>query len=346
MLPTPSSPFRAGRLRLLLAGVLALFALAACSSSPSGGGGGQEPAGSGQFPVTVEHKYGSTEVARAPQKVITLGYTDPDSLLAVGVAPVGIVNWFVVPPPNNKWQWQEAGYAGAVPEEVGKRDEYNLEKIAQMQPDLIIAGYSGMTQAQYDQVSKIAPTVAQPKGYPDFTAPWQVMSKHIMKAVGQEQRADELVAQTEARIKQVADAHPQWKQQTAVAAQLSDPNYAVFAKGDIKADFLSALGFQAPPQIAQEAAGKSDITVSPERVSLLNQDKLFFFARNPGVEQQIRAKPEFAALPVVQQQRVEFLYTTEPMAAALGYGSVISFPYLLDQIVPVIEKMPNPPAGS
>lgn len=347
MLPTPSVPLRGGRrLRLLLAALLAVFALAACSSTPSGGGGGQEPAAQGAFPVTVEHKYGTTEIASAPQKVITLGYTDPDSLLAVGIAPVGIVNWFVSPPPDNKWPWQEAGYAGVVPEEVGKRDEYNLEKIAQMQPDLIIAAYSGMTREQYEQVSKIAPTVAQPKGYPDFTAPWQVMAKHITKAVGQEQRGNELVAQTEASIKQVADAHPQWAQQTAVAAQLADPNYAVFAKGDIKADFLAALGFQAPPQIAKEAAGKSDITVSPERVSLLDVDKLFFFARNPGVEQQIRAKPAFAALPVVEQQRVRFLHTSEPMAAALGYGSVLSFPYLLDQLVPMIEQMPAPQPGT
>ncbi|MBW0101278.1 iron-siderophore ABC transporter substrate-binding protein [Pseudonocardia sp. KRD291] len=328
---------------MLLTAVTATVALAACGS-PSGGeappaSGGQAD---GAFPVTVEHAYGSTEIPAAPKRVITLGYTDPDPLLAVGVAPIGIVNWFLTPPPNNKWPWQEAGYGATVPEEVGKRDEYNLEKIAALQPDLIIAGYSGMTQAQYDQVSKIAPTVAQPKDYEQFTAPWQVLTRHITKAVGQEQRGNELVTQTEARIAQVKSAHPEWAQQTAAVMQFQAPDYRVFSKGDLKADLMSALGFQAPPEVTQLAAGKSDASVSPERVDLLNVDKLLVFARNPQVQAEISARPEFAALPVAQQKRVRFLSTTEPTSAAISYGSPISFPYALDKLVPLLEGIPAP----
>ncbi|WP_130290381.1 iron-siderophore ABC transporter substrate-binding protein [Pseudonocardia sediminis] len=328
---------------MLLTAVVATVALAACGS-PSGGEAEQSSGGQadGAFPVTVEHAYGSTEVAAAPKRVITLGYTDPDPLLAVGIAPIGIVNWFVTPPPNNKWPWQEAAYGATVPEEVGKRDEYNLEKIAALQPDLIIAAYSGMTQAQYDQVSKIAPTVAQPKDYPQFTAPWQVFTRHITKAVGQEQRGNELVTQTEAKIDEVRTAHPEWAQQTAAVMQYQAPDYRVFSKGDLKADLMSALGFQAPPEIAQLAAGKSDASVSPERADLLNVDKLLVFARSPQVQAEISARPEFAAQPVVAQKRVRFLSTTEPTSAAISYGSPISFPYALDKLVPLLEGIPAP----
>lgn len=348
MHPMPHRPrSRAGRLRVLLTAATALVALAACGS-PSGGGdaapSGDQP--DGTFPITVEHAYGSTEVPAAPKRVITLGYTDPDPLLAVGVAPIGIVNWFLTPPPNNKWPWQEKAFGPTVPVEVGKRDEYNLEKIAQLQPDLIIAGYSGMTQAQYDQVSKIAPTVAQPAGFEQFTAPWQELTRHITKAVGKEKQGNDLVAQTEARIAKTREAHPEWAKQTAAVMQFQAPDYRVFAKGDLKADLMSALGFQAPPEVDKLAAGKSDASVSPERVDLLNVDKLLVFARNPQAQAEIAGRPEFAALPVAQQKRVRFLSTTEPMSAAISYGSPISFPYALDKLVPLLEGIPAPqPAG-
>ncbi len=47
------------------------------------------PAGDG-FPVTIEHKYGSTEIGAQPQRVVTIGFTDHDVVLARGVGPVGV----------------------------------------------------------------------------------------------------------------------------------------------------------------------------------------------------------------------------------------------------------------
>ncbi|WP_226357534.1 hypothetical protein [Pseudonocardia sp. ICBG601] len=96
-----ASPSR-GRFRPLLVALLGVLVLAGCSSAPSGGSGDgtpATPAASGTFPVTVEHKYGSTEITAEPKRVVTLGYTDPDALLAVGIAPVGIVDWFTQPRP-------------------------------------------------------------------------------------------------------------------------------------------------------------------------------------------------------------------------------------------------------
>ena len=184
--------------------------------------------------------------------------------------------------------------------------------------------------------------MAQPKDFEQFTAPWQVLTRHITKAVGQEQRGNELVAQAEARIARIRDAHPEWARQTAAVMQFQAPDYRVFSEGDLKADLMNALGFRAPPEIAQLAAGKSDASVSPERVDLLDVDKLLVFARSPQVQAEISARPEFAALPVTRQQRVRFLSTTEPTSAAIGYGSPISLPYALEKIVPLLEGIPAP----
>src|SRR5262245_31240141 len=37
------------------------------------------------FPVTIEHKYGSTEITQRPERIVTVGLTDHDALLALRI---------------------------------------------------------------------------------------------------------------------------------------------------------------------------------------------------------------------------------------------------------------------
>ena len=46
------------------------------------------------FPVTIKHKYGETTIEKAPERVVCLGLTDQDTLMALGVVPVGVTYWF------------------------------------------------------------------------------------------------------------------------------------------------------------------------------------------------------------------------------------------------------------
>ena len=41
------------------------------------------------FPVTLEHAFGETEIEAEPTRVVTLGWSDQDVVLALGVVPVG-----------------------------------------------------------------------------------------------------------------------------------------------------------------------------------------------------------------------------------------------------------------
>ena len=42
-------------------------------------------------------------------------------------------------------------------------DGIDFEAVADTQPDVILASYSGLTQEEYDTLSKIAPVVAYPE---------------------------------------------------------------------------------------------------------------------------------------------------------------------------------------
>ena len=87
--------------RRFLAGLSVLAVapvLAACgddgSSSGSSSKGSEAPAEESAFPVTIKHKYGDTTIEKAPERVVCIGLTDQDALMALGVVPVGITYWF------------------------------------------------------------------------------------------------------------------------------------------------------------------------------------------------------------------------------------------------------------
>ncbi len=73
------------------AGVLGLgVGLSACG----GGGSTPAPAESGAAARSVAHTYGSTEITGTPQRVVTVGLTEQDYVLALGLTPVGVRGWF------------------------------------------------------------------------------------------------------------------------------------------------------------------------------------------------------------------------------------------------------------
>jgi iron complex transport system substrate-binding protein len=73
----------------VLAAFLLTAVLAACGSGEQAAPqnpGAAPPAGT-PFPVTIEHAFGTTTVERAPERVVTLGVTDADAVLALGTTP-------------------------------------------------------------------------------------------------------------------------------------------------------------------------------------------------------------------------------------------------------------------
>ena len=148
-----------------LLAVLLSVVLAACGDPAAGDDKAPPKAenipADGVFPRTIEHKYGLTTIDKEPTKIVTLGLSDQDAVLALGGKPVGVVDWFKERP-YGKWPWTKQLWESQAPEIVGERDEYQLEKIAKLKPDLILAQYSGMKKEQFETLSEIAPVVAQP----------------------------------------------------------------------------------------------------------------------------------------------------------------------------------------
>lgn len=335
---TPPSRARRG-LPAAIAVCLALV-LAACGGAPESAAPAAAP--SGAFPVTVEHKYGATTVPAEPQRIVTLGLSDQDTVLALGTRPVGAVNWFGEEP-FGSWPWAQPLWGDALPTVVGERDEYDVEQIAALTPDLIVAQYSGMTQAQYDTLSAIAPVVAQPKGFEDYQAPWQDMTRAIGTAMGKAPQVEELIDGIAARFATIRAEHPEFAGMTGIVAESYEPgSYTAYSPRDPKMVFLSELGFTMPPALTEFVGAENLVDFSPERTDLLEADRLVWLTGDAETQGRITADPLYQQLAVAAQNRDVFVsYTEPPIGAALSFNTVLSIPYAADQLVPLLAAPPQ-----
>ena len=305
-------------------------ATAGSTATTSGDSGGEDAA---TFPVTIEHKYGSTTVEAEPERVVTVGFADQDPLLALGVVPVGIRDWYG-DQPNAVWPWATDALGDATPEVLASA-ELNYEQIRALDPDLIVGISSGMTQEEYDLLAQIAPTLAQSADYIDYGVPWQVGQVVIGEAVGKQAAAEQLVADAEQLLADVAAAHPDWDGKELAIAYEFDGQIGAYASGDSRPQLMSSLGFVTPAEFDELAGDLFFSTFSWEEVSRLDRDLLMWISTEPDVVASITANPLRTQLAASQEGREIFLAPLE--AGAFSFSSVLSIPYLLDELVPQIE---------
>jgi iron complex transport system substrate-binding protein len=315
--------------RLLpLASALALtLGLAACGGSEPDTG--QEEAAEetgGAFPVTIENRFGTTEIHEEPKRVVTVGFNDQDFVLALGVTPVGereLLGDYDAP--TRPWA-EELLPAEDIPTVGG--EEIDLEAVAALEPDLIVGVYSFMDQAVYDQLSGIAPTLAQTDEYADGATPWQEQTLLTGRALGREDEARQLVDDVEGQFEQAIDENPDFAG-SSLAVDLTGVGSGHYLLGtdDLRTQFFSDLGFTVPD---------TSTDVSQERLDLLDADVL---AVNGYDQAAADADALFSALDVVTQGRTVLLGSySGDVSAALGFGSPLSLPYLLDVVVPPLAQ--------
>lgn len=300
------------------------------------------PAAGGTFPVTVEHAFGSTKVEKAPKRVVSVGYTDDQAVLAFGIKPVGMVDQYPNPPGtspdiNTQWPWVKEKWGDARPEVIMNNGDAgpNYEKIAALRPDLIIAVYSEIDQAAYEKLTKIAPTVGRTKAEKEpFSAAWQDNAVHIAKALGQEAKGTELVKGIQDKLDSAKKAHPEFANQTAVPVSWYKDSVAPFTTTDVRGRLVTGIGYKGQAEIDKIADGKFYTTLSPERMDLVDVDRIFVIA-DKADQEALKKFQLFTNLNAVKNGKVSYLLDSEGPAvgAAMSQGTLLSLPYAIDELV-------------
>jgi iron complex transport system substrate-binding protein len=315
----------------LLVPLVAASLIGACSAE---GDGDASPVdtGTGAFPVTVEHAFGSTTVREEPRRVVTVGLTEQDTLLALGVTPVGVTEWYGEQP-HAVWPWAQDELGDAEPEVLDASDGINIEGVAALDPDLIIGTNAGLDEATFDALSGIAPTIAHAVDHDAYFSPWDVQTELIGAALGNREEARDLVDEIDARFAEAAAAHPEFAGTTAVFLQNAVYDGAFIAYQDgLSTDFLTDLGFVVPASIDRFATdGQASIPLEQAYV-LDDAQVLVWGTEAPGDRTALEEQPIYRTLSAVRTGHVAF--TDELLAGAIYFTSPLSLPYVLDELVP------------
>lgn len=306
---------------------------------------GLTKAEAGAFPTTVKHVYGETTIKTEPKRVVALGWSDADTVLSLGVVPVGAS--------TNSWGGTKEGstiwFDEALEEIDGAEAPTRVDDttngiagavadIAKLNPDLIVATNSGMTKEEYDKLSKLGvPVVAMP-GKAWMTT-WSESLDIIGQALGRTKVADEVEADVK---EEFAEAKEEYAglQGKSIFVSWIDPKdtSSVGIYGDSRATVLEEAGLVLPAWVEKTTKGEAYGTVSAERASTLDADLALLTAESQAEADTITKDKLIAKIPAVAAGHVWWDLPDHSTAYALDVATALSLPYMIDHLLPELEK--------
>src|SRR5699024_2872845 len=145
--------------------------------------------------VTVENELGKTEVEKDPEKVVVFDFGALDTLNELDVDVEGV-------PKDNMPSYLE-DYESDEYENVGSLKEPDFEKIAEIDPDVILI--SGRQSDLYEQLEELAPTVYVGVDTSEYMDSFEENVNKIGKIFGKEEEVETELTDIEEKIEDVQE---------------------------------------------------------------------------------------------------------------------------------------------
>lgn len=303
--------------------------LAACSPTRGGDGSGG--------PAVIKHVFGETTVPTPPKRVVSAGLTEQDDLLAAGVVPVAVTNWFG-DQPWGVWPWAQPRLGSAKPTLLNSDNGIQVDQIAALKPDLIVAVNAGLDGETYRKLSTIAPTIAQ-SGGDAFFEPWKDQARSVARAVFKSDVMNTLIDTVDERFNAVAEANTAFRDRSAVLLSGAISGGTVTATADgWRTEFLTAMGFRVPDNI-RELAGSDGNAVIPltELAGAVQGTDILIWTTDSDAEQAaLLADPNIATLRATRLNRNVF--TGKDLTGAIAFASPLSYPVVAERLPPMLAR--------
>jgi iron complex transport system substrate-binding protein len=279
--------------RRVVAGAVALaaaatFSITSCSSSDNSAASGTTSS-TGQFPRTVDHFRGSTEIPAGPQRIVALDNSFTDAVLLLEAPLVGYVDYREPGLPDYLGASRDEFAAEA--ESVGKVSTASLEQIAALQPDLIISA-EVRDGKNYEQLSAIAPTI-----FTETTGPtWKDNIRLVGKALGKEELAEQKIGAYEERAAAVGAEINDTASNPVISVVrfAGEPTARLYRTTSFSGIVLSDAGLARPQSQGPDPADPDNImqAISPELISEAEGDAIFVSTwQDPAGKSAEAAKP-------------------------------------------------------
>ncbi|MER5770780.1 ABC transporter substrate-binding protein [Streptomyces sp. NPDC001985] len=268
MISTTSSRRRTLALATALAGALTLTACG--SGSDSGSGSEDKGADKAASKTTVvKTAMGDVKVPAEPKRVVVLDTAELDSVITLGVKPVGATRTDT-----------PSGFPGHLPKEsvegvklVGEMPDPSLETIAALDPDLILT--SKIRHAdKYKELSAIATTVMTES----TGLPWKENFLTHAKALGKEAEAEKAIAgykkQTAAVTEALGGKEKAAGTEVNMVRFIEGADIRIYGKENYIGTLLADVGL-GRPAITDKAEEGFMLNVSPEKIDTADADVIF-----------------------------------------------------------------------
>ncbi|TKI49067.1 iron-siderophore ABC transporter substrate-binding protein [Lysinibacillus tabacifolii] len=330
---------------------IAIFslALAGCAEKESDAASNdskpESDASDTQYPIVIKHAFGETVIDKKPERVATIAWANHDVALALGVVPVGFsAANYGVQDDSGMLPWtadklKELGEEN--PNIYQDTDGLDFEAIADSNPDVILAAYSGITQEDYDTLSQIAPVVAYPEI--PWVISWRDQILYNAKGMGMEKEGKQLIADTEKLIADKANELPELKGKKAVFASFNATDlskFYIYTPADPRGEFLEELGMEYPPSIKEQVKDDSSfyIELSAENADALKDAEIFITYGDDKTLAALQADPILGKVPAIQNGSVIVITDNTPLAAA-GNPNPLSIQYTIDEYLALISDV-------
>ncbi|WP_028708744.1 ABC transporter substrate-binding protein [Propionicicella superfundia] len=275
-------PRRRTRLSVAAALMATLLALTSACSAPATTPttAAAEAAG---FPVTIAHAFGETTIDSPPQRIVTWGWGAADAVLALGEVPVGIPKQTYGGDESGLLPWIKTKLADLGAETPTMLDsstnEVPVQAVAALDPDVFLAPYSGLTQAEYDQLTGLGIKVV---AYPEtaWSTPWRDVVTIVGTALGQEEKAKAVLSDIDKAIAAEAAEHPEFADVTVAQVWDTSGNFYVYLPADPRVQFTEDLGFTSAPSVTALDTKEATFyyTLPYEKLDQLTSDVLVVYA--------------------------------------------------------------------
>lgn len=336
-------------LRPLVAATAVSLLLAACA-----GGGTTAPAdgtpastAAGAFPVTLTSAFGETTVESEPTAVATVNWGNHDVPLALGIVPVGLAaspygdddGDGVLP-----WTFEALEELGATGDDLpvlfDETDGIAFESVANTEPDVVLAAYSGLTEEDWTTLEQIAPTVS----WPEFAwgTNWKDMALVNGEALGRKAQAQEVVDDVLAQIEAALAERPDVEGTTFAYTWIdpADPStIGVYTPLDARVQLLGDLGMTVAPSVVELAGDTTEFFVnlaSEQADTLADVDVLVTYGDDTTLAT-MQADPLLNKIPAVARGSVVVVPDGEPLSSATSGPTVLSVPWALDAYLDLFQ---------
>lgn len=296
------------------------------------------PATAQEFPVTVDHAFGTTTVPSRPERVATVAWANHEVPLALGIVPIGFARANFGDDDGDgilPWVAERLEALGAeTPVLFDEGDGIDFEAVAATRPDIILAAYSGLSQSEYDILSKIAPTIAYTDG--PWSTGWREMIRLNATGLGMATEGDALVADIETQIDEMSARHPETAGKSAMfVTHLDVRDLSVirfYSANDPRVRFLEDLGLTSPQAVTDATEpGRYAGEASAEKIDVFDDVDIVVTYGGETLMERVAENPLTSRMKTVKTGAVVLL-GNDPVGTAAN-PTPLSIPFVLEDYV-------------